>query len=82
MLHHAIRRVSCDDRIVFVLLSFDCFSWSYGVLLWEIFSLGGAPYPNTVERMLIKCFERGERMRQPINCPPDMYDLHSYKNIL
>ncbi|XP_073179588.1 tyrosine-protein kinase Fer-like [Lepidochelys kempii] len=49
--------------------------WSYGVLLWEIFSLGAAPYPGMSNQQVVSQVERGFRMRAPKRCPVEVYDV-------
>ncbi|KAM4619751.1 macrophage colony-stimulating factor 1 receptor 2 [Polymixia lowei] len=50
--------------------------WSYGVLLWEIFSLGKSPYPNVaVDTNFYKMIKDGRHMAQPDFAPPEMYQL-------
>lgn len=44
--------------------------WSYGVLLWELFSLGKLPYPGRNAKFeLIKVLQNGYRMEKPDNAP-------------
>lgn len=50
--------------------------WSYGVLLWEIFSLGSSPYPNLpMTQEFYSALKRGYRMNRPEHASLDMYDL-------
>lgn len=49
--------------------------WSFGVCLWEIFTLGGAPYPSLPTEQLLDFLSEGDRMEQPHNCPLDMYTI-------
>ncbi|KAM9846482.1 macrophage colony-stimulating factor 1 receptor 2 [Aulostomus maculatus] len=50
--------------------------WSYGVLLWEIFSLGKSPYPNiAVDTNFYKMIKDGCHMNQPDFAPAEMYQL-------
>ncbi|KAM8889495.1 platelet-derived growth factor receptor alpha [Synchiropus picturatus] len=50
--------------------------WSYGILLWEIFSLGGTPYPGmVVDSSFYNKIKSGYRMSKPEHAPHDMYEL-------
>uniref|UniRef100_A0A8C4HPS0 Tyrosine-protein kinase n=1 Tax=Dicentrarchus labrax TaxID=13489 RepID=A0A8C4HPS0_DICLA len=49
--------------------------WSYGVLLWEIFSYGRQPYPKMSLKEVKERVEGGYRMEAPEDCPPGVYSL-------
>ncbi|XP_038069308.1 plexin-A4-like [Patiria miniata] len=49
--------------------------WSYGVLLWEIFSKGAKPYPGIPNQDVYDFLKRGQRMDAPKNCPPKIYGI-------
>nr|XP_020446605.1 platelet-derived growth factor receptor beta-like [Monopterus albus] len=50
--------------------------WSYGVLLWEIFSLGRSPYPDLPMTQEFYCaLKRGYRMNRPEHAPHDIYEV-------
>ncbi|XP_043112984.1 macrophage colony-stimulating factor 1 receptor [Puntigrus tetrazona] len=50
--------------------------WSYGILLWEIFSLGKSPYPNIlVDSKFYKMIKCGYQMSRPDFAPPEMYNI-------
>lgn len=42
---------------------------SFGVLLWEIFSLGYMPYPCKTNQEVLEFVTSGGRMDPPKNCP-------------
>nr|XP_055041614.1 vascular endothelial growth factor receptor 2 [Misgurnus anguillicaudatus] len=48
--------------------------WSFGVLLWEIFSLGASPYPGVcIDESFCRRLKEGTRMRAPDYATPDIY---------
>ncbi|XP_077381119.1 KIT proto-oncogene, receptor tyrosine kinase b isoform X1 [Festucalex cinctus] len=50
--------------------------WSYGILLWEIFSLGNSPYPGMqVGSAFYRLIQEGHRMSKPEFAPIEMYDM-------
>uniref|UniRef100_A0AAQ5ZRK8 Tyrosine-protein kinase n=1 Tax=Amphiprion ocellaris TaxID=80972 RepID=A0AAQ5ZRK8_AMPOC len=49
--------------------------WSYGILLWETFSLGVCPYPGMTNQQAREQVEKGYRMACPQRCPDDVYKL-------
>lgn len=52
------------------------YSWSYGVLLWEIMTFGEQPYPQIFSsEHLFDYLQSGQRMEKPQRCPINMYVL-------
>jgi serine/threonine protein kinase len=49
--------------------------WSYAVLLWEIATLGGSPYPGIPAERLYDLLIEGHRMSCPVACPPSLYEI-------
>ncbi|KAH8370102.1 hypothetical protein KR093_002190, partial [Drosophila rubida] len=49
--------------------------WSFGVLLYEIITLGGMPYPSISPRDLLQLLRQGVRMKRPDGCTDDMFAL-------
>ncbi|KAM5291527.1 tyrosine-protein kinase Fes/Fps [Glossophaga mutica] len=43
--------------------------WSFGILLWETFSLGASPYPNLSNQQTREFVETGGRLPCPELCP-------------
>ena len=54
--------------------------WSFGVLLWEIYSYGRVPYPRIPLADVVKHVEKGYRMEAPESCPPGIYDIMTKVN--
>ncbi|XP_019712761.1 tyrosine-protein kinase CSK-like isoform X3 [Hippocampus comes] len=47
--------------------------WSFGVLLWEIYSFGRMPYPKMQSKFVVPQLESGYRMPSPDGCPESLY---------
>lgn len=64
------------------LFSFASLFRSFGVLLWEIFSLGYMPYPSKSNQEVLEFVTNGGRMDPPKNCPGPVYEtvtlIYSY----
>lgn len=50
--------------------------WSYGILLWEIFTLGGTPYPDLpMNELFYNALKRGYRMSKPAHASDEVYEI-------
>ncbi|XP_035226687.1 vascular endothelial growth factor receptor 3-like [Stegodyphus dumicola] len=50
--------------------------WSFGILLWEIFTLGSNPYPGIeINEEFFKKLKNGYRMEKPDLAPDKIYNL-------
>ena len=59
------------------IINYQCFvySWSFGILLWETFTLGGNPYPGLPTEQLLDYLSEGKRMDMPAKCPLEVYTI-------
>ena len=49
--------------------------WSYGVLLYEVFSFGCKPYAEWSNQRVLEELHKGSRLERPLVCPEDLYAL-------
>ncbi|CAH1246159.1 MERTK [Branchiostoma lanceolatum] len=50
--------------------------WGFGVVLWEIATLGGTPYPEVCGyETLVTRLRRGYRLQKPNGCSDELYEL-------
>lgn len=49
--------------------------WSFGILLWEIFSFGRVPYPRIPVNDVLSYVSHGGQMEKPEGCPDEIYKL-------
>ena len=53
-------------QVVFII------QWSYGVVVWEIFSYGELPYMGIENMDVLTYLMNGHRLKKPIVCPDEM----------
>lgn len=46
--------------------------WAFGVLAWELITLGASPYPGVPPQNLYHLLKQGYRMERPDNCSEEM----------
>ncbi|ELU07736.1 hypothetical protein CAPTEDRAFT_42843, partial [Capitella teleta] len=51
--------------------------WSFGILLWEVFSLGYMPYPGRGNQEVMQLVTAGGRLEPPKECPSCVYHVMS-----
>ncbi|KAK3542298.1 hypothetical protein QTP86_021960, partial [Hemibagrus guttatus] len=57
--------------------------WSFGVLLWEIFSLGASPYPGVnIDESFCRRLKDGSRMRSPDYATPEIVEYPTFLETL
>uniref|UniRef100_A0A336M4X8 CSON012218 protein n=1 Tax=Culicoides sonorensis TaxID=179676 RepID=A0A336M4X8_CULSO len=49
--------------------------WAYGIVLWEIGTLGGFPYPTICNTDILEFLTSGQRLERPENCTKQLYEL-------
>ncbi|XP_033119419.1 ephrin type-B receptor 2-like [Anneissia japonica] len=49
--------------------------WSFGIVLYEIATLGGMPYPGMQSIEVVERLKEGYRMEQPDNCSNEWYQM-------
>ncbi|XP_068733577.1 uncharacterized protein [Montipora capricornis] len=49
--------------------------WSYGVVLYEIFTVGGSPYPRMDSKKIASLLQQGYRMPKPQHVDNDLYQI-------
>lgn len=52
--------------------------WSFGILLYEMITLGSPPYPELDPVSVLPKLQRSYRMKKPSNCGSSLYDLMKY----
>lgn len=52
--------------------------WSFGVLMWEIVTLGSTPYPGMAAAEVMRMVKHGHRLEKPEHCKREMYNVMYY----
>ncbi|XP_062863620.1 tyrosine-protein kinase receptor TYRO3 [Trichomycterus rosablanca] len=49
--------------------------WAFGVTMWEIMARGHTPYPGVENSEVYEYLIKGERLKQPPDCPNEIYEI-------
>ncbi|XP_026868982.2 tyrosine-protein kinase receptor TYRO3 [Electrophorus electricus] len=49
--------------------------WAFGVTMWETMALGQTPYPGVENSEIYEYLIKGERLKQPPDCPVEVYEI-------
>ncbi|XP_046853968.1 tyrosine-protein kinase RYK-like [Xenia sp. Carnegie-2017] len=52
--------------------------WSFGVVLWELITLGQQPYNSIDAFEMVFYLKNGHRLGQPTGCPDDLFTIMGY----
>jgi len=63
------------EAILFGKFTTESDVWSFGVVLWEVFSFGHQPYFGYSNQEVIEMIRRRHLLRCPEDCPPHIYSL-------
>ena len=53
-------------------MSIILLQWSFGVVCWEVFTLGKLPYPGIDPYNMLQYIENGKRLSKPALCSDEM----------
>ncbi|KAI7813746.1 putative NT-3 growth factor receptor [Triplophysa rosa] len=63
------------ESIMYRKFSTESDVWSFGVILWEIFTYGKQPWFQLSNSEVIECITQGRVLDRPCLCPKEVYDL-------
>ncbi|XP_077985775.1 tyrosine kinase receptor Cad96Ca-like isoform X2 [Glandiceps talaboti] len=49
--------------------------WSFGVVVWELVSLGRTPFQHLTQALVVARIRKGYRLEKPLQCSEEMYDI-------
>lgn len=52
--------------------------WSFGIVMWEIVTLGSTPYPGLAAAEVMRRVRDGYRLEKPEHCKREMYNIMYY----
>ena len=63
------------EAILFCKFSMQSDVWSFGIVLWEMFSCGAQPYYSLSNEEVVEYVKKKKVLQCPVDCPSDFYDL-------
>lgn len=63
------------EAIIYGKFSTESDMWSFGVVMWEVFSFAMQPYYGTSNEEVTEAIRRHKLLVQPTDCPKKMYEI-------
>ncbi|KAK7176816.1 hypothetical protein R3I93_000917 [Phoxinus phoxinus] len=63
------------ESIMYRKFSTESDVWSFGVIMWEVFTYGKQPWFQLSNNEVIECITQGRVLDRPRLCPKEVYDL-------
>ena len=57
------------ENVKFIRIEYSCLKWSFGIIIWEVMTLGMMPYPGTCNQEVMSFVKSGQRLAKPEECP-------------
>ncbi|KRY70671.1 Ephrin type-A receptor 4-A, partial [Trichinella pseudospiralis] len=68
-------RWTAPEAITFRKFTSSSDVWSFGIVVWEVLSLGDRPYWDWTNQEVVDAVDQGYRLPAPHNCPATLYRL-------
>lgn len=72
--HLAIKWLALESLLYYI-FSEKSDIWSFGIVLWELVTLGSQPYAGLDNCEVTPYLETGKRLSRPLRCPDDLYAI-------
>ncbi|XP_066595119.1 uncharacterized protein [Prorops nasuta] len=66
-------RWMAPESLMYSLFTTKTDVWSFGILMWEIVTLGSTPYPDMTAREVMRNVQSGYRLERPSHCRSELF---------
>lgn len=63
------------ESLLYYMFSEKSDVWSFGIVLWELVTLGSQPYAGLDNYEVMPYLETSKRLPRPLRCPDDLYSI-------
>ncbi|CAK9831600.1 Tyrosine kinase receptor Cad96Ca [Anthophora retusa] len=70
-------RWMAPESLLYSLFTTKTDVWSFGILMWEIVTLGSTPYPDMTAREVMRNVQNGYRLERPSHCRSELFRVIS-----
>ncbi|XP_076234050.1 uncharacterized protein LOC143178980 [Calliopsis andreniformis] len=70
-------RWMAPESLIYSLFTTKTDVWSFGILMWEIVTLGSTPYPDMTARDVMRNVQNGYRLERPSHCRSELFRVIS-----